>query len=439
MANFIFTTSQVGAEPIVKQEIALQFPDSRLAFSRPGLLTFKLPDENIQALENGDVPMRSVFARTWGFSIGSLRGETVEELASALWEMTGELKFDRIHVFGRDLHKIGDYKFEPRLTEEAYSLCKTLSEACPYPLKARDQREPAQKDERVLDVILVNPIPPTRVAEFLARRKEQYGEMSDRASSTPSRSSSDSLPFDLQELLDANNPRRPEARDLSERNADENREKFGKSKKRRNENKMKDRPRHEWIVGWHRVHSFQSAFPGGMLDLEVPREIVSRAWLKMEEAIRWSHFPIFDARVCEIGSAPGGATQALLSRGCQVTGVDPAEMAPEVMENPNFRHIRSRIAFVKRSEFRRIRWITCDINVPPNYTLDVIESVVMHPDVSVRGMLLTLKFPDWNMGFEVKDYISRIKSWGFNIVRARQLHYSHQEICVACLKKPFKK
>ncbi|MCR5163768.1 MAG: hypothetical protein K6C40_07105, partial [Thermoguttaceae bacterium] len=98
-----------------------------------------------------------------------------------------------------------------------------------------------------------------------------------------------------------------------------------------------------------------------------------------------------------------------------------------------------RIAFVKRKEFRRVRWLTCDINVPPNYTLDVIQSVAMPPAVTVRGMILTLKFPDWNMGFEVKDYIARIKSWGFNIVRARQLHYSHQEICVACLKKPFRK
>ncbi len=416
MANFIFTTSQIGAEPIIKQELALQFPDSRLAFSRPGLLTFKLPDESIQALESGKTALRSVFARTWGFSIGSLRGETVEELLPALWEMTGDLRFDRIHVFGRDLHKIGDYKFEPRLTEEAYALSRTLSEAYPHnSLKSKDQREPARKDELVLDVILVNPIPPTRVAEFLARRQETESDAPSRLSVAQ--------PSGVRELFDA-----AEFHEISE-----------KSRKRRNGAKAKDRPRHEWLVGWHRVQSFQSAFPGGMLDLDVPKEVVSRAWLKMEEAIRWSHFPIFDARVCEIGSAPGGATQALLSRGCQVLGIDPAEMAPEVLKNPNFRHIRSRIAFVKRSEFRKIRWITCDVNVPPNYTLDVIESVVMHPDVNVRGMLLTLKFPDWNMGFEVKDYLARIKSWGFNIVRARQLHYSHQEICVACLKKPFRK
>ena len=392
MSSFIFTTSQVGAEPIIKEEVVGQFPEARLAFSRPGLLTFKLPDENIQALQKMEVPLKSVFARTWGYSIGSVRGETVEEILPKLWELTGERRFDRIHVFGRDLHKIGDYKFEPRLTDEAYDLCRQLSEAYPFDsLKSKDQREAALEGETVLDVILVNPTPPTRVTDFVARR-----ETSEEAQES-------------------------------------------KPLKARKGREKKAGPRFEWLIGWHRVHSFQSAFPGGMLDLEVPDYVVSRAWLKMEEALRWSHFPIFNARVCEIGSAPGGATQALLARGCEVMGVDPAEMHPNVLADPKFRHIRSRIAFVKRKEFRRVRWLTCDINVPPNYTLDVIESVVMHPEVSVRGMILTLKFPDWNMGFEVKDYIARIKSWGFNIVRARQLHYSHQEICVACLKKPFRK
>lgn len=398
-SQFIFTTSQVGAEPLIKEEIAEQFPDARLAFSRPGLLTFKLPEESILALQKMEMPLKSVFARTWGYSIGSLRGETVEELLPKLWELAGDLRFDRVHVFGRDLHKIGDYKFEPRLTPETHELCRTISEAYPYDsLKARDQHESAKEGELVLDVILVNPIPPERVTDFIAQRD---GEAPQKASAAPA------VPAPYSK----------------------------KGKK----GQTTPPPRHEWIIGWHQVHSFQSAFPGGMLDLEVPEDVVSRAWLKMEEAVRWSHFPLFDARVCEIGSAPGGATQALLSRGCEVTGVDPAEMHPNVLANPNFHHIRSRIAFVKRREFRRVRWLTCDINVPPNYTLDVIESIVMHPEVAVRGMILTLKFPDWAMGFEVKDYVARIKSWGFNIVRARQLHYSHQEICVTCLKKPFHK
>ena len=205
MSSFIFTTSQVGAEPIIKEEIIGQFPEARLAFSRPGLLTFKLPDENIQALQKMEVPLKSVFARTWGYSIGSVRGETVEEI------------LDRIHVFGRDLHKIGDYKFEPRLTDEAYDLCRQLSEAYPFDsLKSKDQHEAALEGETVLDVILVNPTPPARVTDFVAKR-----ETSEEAQA----------------------PKPLKARKGREKKAG---------------------PRFEWLIGCHRVHSFQSAFPGGI-------------------------------------------------------------------------------------------------------------------------------------------------------------------------------
>ncbi len=42
----------------------------------------------------------------------------------------------------------------------------------------------------------------------------------------------------------------------------------------------------EWWVGYHRVHSFGSQWPGGLLSLELPADAVSRAWLKMEESLR---------------------------------------------------------------------------------------------------------------------------------------------------------
>ena len=196
----------------------------------------------------------------------------------------------------------------------------------------------------------------------------------------------------------------------------------------------------EWWVGHHRVHSIASSWPGGMLDLELPPDAVSRAWLKMEEALRWSRLPIpRDARVAEIGSAPGGASQSLLARGFRVTGIDPAEMAPEVLRHPRFTHLRRRSTQVRRREFRKIRWLTVDMNVAPNYTLDAVEEIVTHPEVSIRGMLLTLKLPEWQLAAEVPAFLQRIAGWGYNIVRARQLQHNRREICVAALQKPFRR
>ena len=69
----------------------------------------------------------------------------------------------------------------------------------------------------------------------------------------------------------------------------------------------------EWWIGWHRAGEFATRDPGGMLNLKMPEKAVSRAWLKMEESVRWSQLPIRRGDQCaEIGCAPGGSCQALL-------------------------------------------------------------------------------------------------------------------------------
>lgn len=196
----------------------------------------------------------------------------------------------------------------------------------------------------------------------------------------------------------------------------------------------------QWWIGTHRARSVASQWPGGMFPIQLPPSAVSRAWLKMEEALRWSQLPIpAGARMAELGSSPGGASQALLERGYSVVGVDPAEMHSAVAEHPRFVHIRRRAAQVRRREFRKIRWLTADMNVAPSYTLSVVEDIVTHPEVNIRGLLLTLKLFEWKLADEVPAYLDRVRSWGYNRVQARQLQHNRQEICVAALQQPFYK
>ncbi|MBN1394875.1 MAG: hypothetical protein JW959_07620 [Pirellulales bacterium] len=196
----------------------------------------------------------------------------------------------------------------------------------------------------------------------------------------------------------------------------------------------------EWWIGYHRAKSVASLHPGGMMPLELPPDAVSRAWLKMEEALRWSRLPIPPgARVAEIGSAPGGSSQALLGRGFRVTGIDPAEMDPIVLNHPYFTHVRRRSSQVRRREFQKIRWLTADMNVAPKYTLDAVEAIVAHPRVNIRGLLLTLKLTDWKLADELPNFLDRIRSWGFNRVKARQLQHNRREVCAAALQKPFRR
>jgi len=354
-AQFLFVTCQVGAERAVKWEVARRWSEFRFAFSRPGFLTFRLPEDHRFA---DGFDLDSVFARAHGFSLGKATGTDRPTLARSVWDVLGDRPVRWVHVWPRDVRAPGDHSFQPSITPEALEAREAILGHCPHPQAlaptAFDAGQPAHQGDLVLDCILVEP--------------------------------------------------------------------------------------DSWWVGFHRVHSVASQWPGGMMPLVMPPEAVSRAWLKMEEALRWSQLPIPTAARCaEIGSAPGGASQSLLARGYHVLGVDPAEMHPKVLEHPHFTHLRRRVVQARRREFRKIRWLMADMNVAPNYSLDAVEGIVTYPEVNVRGMLLTLKLPEWDLVENIPGYLERIRSWGYNQVRARQLQHNRQEICVAALQKPFRR
>jgi 23S rRNA (cytidine2498-2'-O)-methyltransferase len=188
----------------------------------------------------------------------------------------------------------------------------------------------------------------------------------------------------------------------------------------------------EWWIGWHRASGMASRRPGGLFFDPLPPDAVSRAYLKMEESLAWSGLPVVRGDWCvEIGSAPGGASQALLNRGLHVVGIDPADMDPRVLANPNFEHWKKRGADVRRREFRKMRWLTADMNVAPSYTLDTVEAIVTHRDVHIEGLLLTLKLMDGSPALEVPEYLERVQSWGYAQASARQLHHNRHDFCLA--------
>ena len=70
-ARYVFAATQPGLERPLKNEIAREHPGLRFAFSRPGFVTFRGSDA---APIGADFRLRSVFARTWGFSLGKING-----------------------------------------------------------------------------------------------------------------------------------------------------------------------------------------------------------------------------------------------------------------------------------------------------------------------------------------------------------------------------
>lgn len=198
----------------------------------------------------------------------------------------------------------------------------------------------------------------------------------------------------------------------------------------------------QWWMGFHIAGSPAGRWPGGAPLLPQPveeKEVVSRAYYKLFEALMWAGIHIKDGDVCaEIGSSPGGACQLLLERNAKVIAIDPAELEPEIAEHENLRYIRARGKEVKKRELKDVRWLMADLNVAPKYTLDTIEEIVTNQNVTkVMGLVLTLKMPDWKLVEEIPGWIERVKSFGFQHVRTRQLAFNRREICLIGVRDKF--
>jgi 23S rRNA (cytidine2498-2'-O)-methyltransferase len=344
-ARFVFAVTQAGAERALKNEIAREHPDLRFAFSRPGFVTFRAAKDIVVGRE---MALRSVFARTWGYSIGKLGGGDAVALARDAWRLVGaELPgtpFQHVHVWQRERLLPGDEGFDGAADELARTIGTLLVEQRPETAPPAAVNAEAAAGELVLDCALVE--------------------------------------------------------------------------------------RHEWWLGWHRAAAPETRWPGGVPPIAAPERLISRAYLKVVEALMWSELPIAAGEHCvEIGSSPGGSCLALLERGLEVTGIDPAEMDPAVLAHPAFTHVRARAKDVKRSAFRDCRWLVIDANVAPNYTLDALDGVLGHGGARPEGLVLTLKLTDPAIGDRLPAIADRLRGYGFSRVRMRQLAFNRQEIC----------
>ena len=185
-----------------------------------------------------------------------------------------------------------------------------------------------------------------------------------------------------------------------------------------------------WWVGWHLARTPPSRWPGGIYPRALPAEKVSRAWLKLDEAIATFTIGLrAGERAIELGAAPGGACQRLLEAGLDVVAVDPALVDERVAAHARFEQWRMRARDVKLRRFRGCDWLVCDMNIDPKSTLAAIERVVTAPGVRPRGIVATLKLPDWSRAAELPGWLAAFAGWGYRPA-ARQLSTAGREVCV---------
>ncbi len=105
-----------------------------------------------------------------------------------------------------------------------------------------------------------------------------------------------------------------------------------------------------------------------------------------------------------------------------------------VLGHPRFQHWQARSIQVKRRRFANFKWLICDANVAPNYTLDTVEGIVSYPTSHFEGLILTMKLSDWDQANKLPEHVARVESWGFGNVKTRQLSYNRREYCLVAAR-----
>lgn len=193
------------------------------------------------------------------------------------------------------------------------------------------------------------------------------------------------------------------------------------------------------FVGWHRHDPTHGPLPGGVPHVVIPANAPSRAWAKIEEAIRWSGLrPKAGETAVEIGSSPGGASFALLERGLHVHGIDPGEMVESVLSyvgrgGNRFTHHHMPAAEVDRRALPpKYQWLANDVNLAPMIALKYVERLVAIGKDHLKGAFITLKLNDDGIFAALPRLQTRIEKMGAKYVRYVQLP-SHRSEIVAIL------
>ncbi len=198
-----------------------------------------------------------------------------------------------------------------------------------------------------------------------------------------------------------------------------------------------------WWLGFHRHGPGHAPTPGGRIAVDMPPEAPSRAYRKLEEALIWSQAPLRPGDTAvEIGSSPGGASYALLRRGVEVIGIDPAKMAPVVLDynkdlpGNHFVHLQRPMSLVQRGDLpTTLHWVLLDVNLAPQVALITARRLAAHPRPALMGVLLTLKLDDWKALRHVPRLLKSVASMGMLSVKATQLPSNRMELFVCGLTR----
>lgn len=185
----------------------------------------------------------------------------------------------------------------------------------------------------------------------------------------------------------------------------------------------------EYWLGLKRARFFTWFYPFANPNVKLPETAPSRAYLKLVEAFIWANYKALPDEVAlELGSAPGGASFAMVERGIKVYGVDNAIMDEALLKNPLFTHIKEPMQKVRDENIPRpCHLLVSDVNVMPSLILSQLKRFMsLRP--GIKNVFYTLKIGDKISVKEVLSHVETFKKFGFKEVGATQLPSNKSEV-----------
>nr|WP_236673401.1 23S rRNA (cytidine(2498)-2'-O)-methyltransferase RlmM [Comamonas sp. JC664] len=186
------------------------------------------------------------------------------------------------------------------------------------------------------------------------------------------------------------------------------------------------------VVGAVSAREAVSLAPGGRRRMRRASDAPSRAAMKLEEALDGLAFEPGRGDVCaDLGAAPGGWTQRLVSRGAKVVAVDPARLMPELTGHARVKHVQESAFSYAPDE--PVDWLFCDMAWRP------LEVAQLLAKWGRRGwaqhLVANIKLPmkDKNpILLRVRHTLTQEGGWeGLTV---RQLYHDRDEVTVTAHK-----
>lgn len=201
-----------------------------------------------------------------------------------------------------------------------------------------------------------------------------------------------------------------------------------------------------YFVGWHRQRSDRPGTPGGVAPRLVNPSAPSRAYSKTWELLALGELTVGkNARVIELGAAPGGGTFAWLEQGASVLAIDPAEMSPSVEQlsrevGADYQHLRLTAGEVEAGQLPRApEFLYSDVNLAPAVSLKYVERLCALVGPPKEAVLMNLKVNDSKVEEALPKLLKRVSEMGKRLrlpeLRAAQLPSHRKEIGIVLRRR----